>query len=200
MTGSSDPGNGPEEERKSFLFEMTTPVDAGQGFRVVELPKPPQAPAPPPSPSPPPRAALSASRRSRNRRSFLWGLLLGQIVIVSMNWALRLLLPLLPGTPPSTIERVPLLICMGIVVGIALVGAFIGLVLALTGIVGLFRRGSLKRGLKRVLRAGLSVGVTAAVLGGTAFAMIPSAQWREAPAQAWSITRGGWQRIHDAWR
>jgi len=72
-----------EPERKQFIFDMAAPDDVGQGFRVIDLPKKEEPPTPKPTPQE--RAAtVAAAQRSRGRRSFLTGLLVGQLFIVGV--------------------------------------------------------------------------------------------------------------------
>lgn len=137
---------------------------------------------------------IRSQQRARARRSFLLGLAVGQILVVAVDllvpllWKLKLVRPMESG-------RLPLLVTLGVAAGIALVASLLILLLAVSGIAGLFTKGSLLRGLKRTGRALGAIGLTAAVLLGTAVLLIPRAQWSSAPGEIRSMIQEGWRQI-----
>lgn len=136
-------------------------------------------------------AEIQAKRRARARRGFLFGLLAGQIVIVGVNLGIPLLLRL----AQANVADLPLLICAGILGGVALMGFVIGSLLAISGMVGIFHGGSVWRGLRRAGRAAAALGLTAIFLGGTAFLMIPPEEWSAVPGKAHSMAVDAWNRV-----
>lgn len=125
-------------------------------------------------------------------RGFIIGLLVGQALIVGLNFGLPRLLDHLKGQV-AVQEGMPLgvLVFMGILGGLAITAVFIGLALLLSGL----RGGNVWKGFVRLFKAGAVIGFTAAVLGGTALLMIPSGQWRNIPKQVKDISVGVWNKL-----
>ncbi|MBI4564680.1 MAG: hypothetical protein HY716_08340 [Planctomycetes bacterium] len=143
-------------------------------------------------------AKLRAQRKGRARRSFLVGLLAGQLAIVGINVGLVLAVRLLDSRVKLDEGQVPILVGLGVLGGMALTAALVMLSLFLAGIVGLFRGGSLWRGVKRSFRAVFSVAFTTLILGGTAYLWIPFDQRPEVAVKARSFLVETWERIHAA--
>jgi hypothetical protein len=198
------PPEGPP--REPFMFDMMKGDDAGQGFPMVQLPPREEEPAPAPAP---PRAderpretamdrrrQLEAKRRSRTRRGFLVGLLVGQALVLAVNLGVPQLAKLAPDRMrfESTMQ-LPLLVLLGVTAGIAFIAALIVLLLVVTGVVGLFTRGSIVRGMVRAGKAVVAIVLTTAVVGGTAFMMIPREHWRGVPAEAKRLGEKGWEQV-----
>lgn len=195
--------------REPFLFEMVKGDDAGQGFPVVQLPpKEPDPPAPAPAavevrkPSRDERMdELARARKSRGRRSFLVGLLVGQLLILAVNFGVPWLVRVFPDRMRfDNPGRLPLLVFLGVTIGVALIAAVIALLLFFSGVAAIFKGGSLWRGIVRTVKAAFSIGVTAGILSGTAFFLIPKSQWRKVPDQSIEMGKQGWERVKSEFR
>ncbi len=130
---------------------------------------------------------VAAPPKKSKWRGFVIGLLVGQALIIGINFGLPRLLDhfkgqiaVQPGMPLGV------LVFMGILGGLVITGLFIAFALVLSG----FRGGSVWKGFVRLFKAGAVMGFTAAVLGGTALVMIPTGQWRNIPRQMKEITVG----------
>lgn len=125
-------------------------------------------------------------------RGFFQGLLIGQVLIIALNFGFPLLLRYLkdqiavsPGMPLGV------LIFMGMLGGILLTAVIVALMLLVSAV----RGGNFWSGCARLFKAGAAIGFTAAVLGGTALVMIPMGQWSSIPRQVKEITVGLWEKM-----
>ena len=127
---------------------------------------------------------LQKAKKDRRRRGFLWGLLAGQIVILTLIFGGRAALYFLRGrvtfNPPIPLEA---LVFIGMVAGIAFTAVLIFFILGLQGAgyvmggkkkAGFFT--SVGRGIRRCFHATWALGLTLGVIGGTAWLLIPSAE------------------------
>jgi hypothetical protein len=127
---------------------------------------------------------LNLIQKRRRRRGFLVGLLSGQLLIIAMDVGGMLFL----RTHPQVTLRAPVgvsaVVFLGMAIGSAVMLLALSVIftsLALKAVfgrrnVGLFT--SLGRGIRRLVQTGLVLGVCMAVILGTAWFMIPGAEWR----------------------
>lgn len=147
------------------------------------------------------RAEMNERQRSKRRRGFLIGLLVGQALIAGIIFGSDALLKLRPDLQTELPLR--LLVFLGITGGLAFTGLMIGLLLFFQGLGYVFRpRGkkfgvALWNGVRRVGRAAFALAITLLVLGGTAAATISPADWK--PHGEMVVERGkqGWKRIQE---
>ncbi len=151
----------------------------------MEQPAEPAPPAPKPS-AEDRRAAIQEGQKSRRRKGFIYGLLVGQLIIIALDVAAHFLIPLLEKkyrlASPLPIQS---LVFIGMTAGIVMTALLIFFILGLQGAgwvfgkkqVGFFT--AVGRGIKRVFKAAWSLGVTLGVIGGTAWFMIPVASWED---------------------
>ncbi len=209
MADEAPPAPGPEDmkpdgpPREPFMFEMMKGDDAGEGFKPIDLPpKEPDPPAAAPAvevkrPSRDERMdELARARKSRGRRSFLIGLMVGQLLILAVNFGVPWLVRAFPDRMRfDNPGRLPLLVFLGVTIGVALIGALIAILLFFSGVAAIFKGGSLWRGIVRTVKAAFSIGVTAGILSGTAFFLIPKSQWKKVPDQSIEMGKQGWERV-----
>lgn len=131
-----------------------------------------------------PRPDPVAQAKRRSRRQFFIGLLVGQILIVGLNFGLPWLLVYLKDQVAVS-KTIPLglLIFVGILGGLGITAVVIAILLFFAALKGAATGGSLLRGIGRLFKASAIIGFTAAVLGGTALLMIPTGQWKTLPRQ-----------------
>lgn len=130
------------------------------------------------------RYNLSLLQKRRRRRGFLIGLLVGQLLIVAMDlggaWYFR--------THPNVRLQAPVgvasVVFLGMSIGAAVMVVALALIFLALGLRACFRRGgtglfaSMGRGIAGVFRTALALGLSMAVILGTAWFMIPGAEWR----------------------
>ncbi len=124
-------------------------------------------------------------QRARRRRGFMIGLLAGQLLIVGLDLGGELLIR---AVSHKVVFNAPIpfraVVFLGMTAGIAAIGLLIGLLLGFQGLGWIFGRKkvgfltALCRGFRRMGRAALSIGLTLAVIGSTAWFMIPGSEWR----------------------
>ena len=166
---------------------------------AVPPPPPPQE-SPPPSDAPKPSAAermanIHQIQKSRRRRGFLIGLLVGQLLIVALDFGgeglVRLLGERVRFEPPVPLRA---LVFVGMTAGIVMTALIVLFLLGLQGAgwaFGKARRGffaAVGVGLKRVWKAAWSLGLTLGVIGGTAWFLIPRQEWK--PTGQWLKAQG----------
>jgi hypothetical protein len=148
-----------------------------------------------------PRPDPLAQQKKKRWRGFFIGLIVGQALIVGLNYGLPWLLKLAADkVKMSQSIPLPLLIFLGIGGGLAITAVLIAVCLFFAALRGAVKGGSVWSGIKRVFRAGIVIGFTAAVLGGTAFVMIPTGEWKAVPGQVKEIVTGLWEKIREAAR
>ena len=128
---------------------------------------------------------IQKTKKERRRKGFLWGLLVGQIIILIVIFGSRTALFFLKDrvqfNPPIPLEA---LVFIGMVSGIVITALLIFFVLGLLGAGYLIggKKGQKKagfftsvgRGIKRCFSAAGAIGVTLGVIGGTAWLLIPT--------------------------
>ena len=130
------------------------------------------------------RRAIQEGQKRKRRKGFLVGLLVGQLLIVGLDLAGRLVLTLMKdkirSSSPISHEA---LVFIGMTAGILITALLVLFVLGLQGAgwifgkkkVGFFT--AVGRGARHVMKAAWALGLTLGVIGGTAWFMIPQAQW-----------------------
>ncbi|MBV8878787.1 MAG: hypothetical protein JO332_02375 [Planctomycetaceae bacterium] len=130
------------------------------------------------------RYNLSRMQQRRRRRSFLIGLLAGQLLIIAMDLGGAWFLRTHPQVKLQAPVGVPAVVFLGMAIGAAAMIGTLGLIFAVLGLRGLFgrRQASLAtstgHGIRRVVQTVLALGVSMAVILGTAWFMIPGAEWK----------------------
>ncbi len=142
------------------------------------------------------QAELRKKEKAKRRRGFLLGLLVGQLLIVALDFGGEALLAQLEDRirfdTPISLRAI---VFLAMSASVVLVGLLIAFLLGLQGAgyvlgkkkVGFFT--ALGRGIRRIGRAAWALGLTLGVFGGTAWMLIPSAQW--GPTINWMETKGG---------
>ena len=125
---------------------------------------------------------LQQKQKGKRRKSFLVGLLVGQLLILALDYggklALYLLRDKLKPTGDLTLEA---RVFLGMTAGIVFTGLLIFFVLGLQGAGWLFGRKkvgfftAVGRGIKRTFKAAWAVGLTLGIIGGTAWFLVPVA-------------------------
>lgn len=141
------------------------------------------------------RHNLSLLQRRRRRRGFLIGLLVGQFVIIAMDLGGAWYLRAHPNVKLQAPVGVASVVFLGMAIGAAVMIAALGLIFAVLGLRALFSRRDgglgrkLGRGIGGVIRTAFAMGVSMAVILGTAWFMIPGSEWKStgdfAKAQGW---------------
>ncbi len=130
-------------------------------------------------------AGIQEQERGRRRRGFLIGLLVGQLLVIALDYGGEALIRAIQHKYPFR-APVPLraLVFTGMTAGVVLTGILICLVLGMQGVgyvfgkkqVGFFP--ALWRGIKRIWKAAWAVGLTLGVVGGTSWLLIPQPEWK----------------------
>lgn len=160
-----DPGDAPmapPEERYPFHGKMVTPTAApSQSARMENL---------------------QQKHKAKRRKSFLIGLLAGQILILALDFGGKLVLHLLRDTlKPVGDLTLEARVFLGMTAGIVFTGLLIFFVLGLQGASWLFGKKkvgfltAVGRGIKRTFKAAWAVGLTLGIIGGTAWFLVPVA-------------------------
>lgn len=129
------------------------------------------------------RYNLYQLRRRRQRRGFLLGLLFAQILIIALDLGGDLYLRTHPQVRLKEPISVAGIVFLGMAIGAAILCVGVALLSCGMGLRGLLRRRSTGsappagRALKRALLTPLILGVTMGVILGTAWFMIPGAEW-----------------------
>ena len=130
------------------------------------------------------RTNLAQLQRRKRRKGFLIGLLAGQLLIIAMDlggvWFLR--------THPNVKLQAPVgvaaVVFLGMAIGAALMIAALALIFAVAGLRALFVRRNVAlgkkigRGIRSVYQTASALGLSMAVIVGTAWFMIPGAEWK----------------------
>lgn len=127
---------------------------------------------------------LAQQQKRRRRRGFLTGLLSGQLLIVALDLGGEFFLRTHPHVKLQAPIRVASIVFLGMAVGaavmiLAVILIYIGMALRAT-----FRRTSAGAvaaaggGIRRVVLTTLALGVSIGVILGTAWFMIPPAEWK----------------------
>jgi hypothetical protein len=129
-------------------------------------------------------AERHAAQRKKRRRGFLMGLLVGQVLVIAIDLggaaALHFFRHKVRVNAPIPFEA---LVFIGMSTGIVATALLILAVLGLQGAGWLFGKKkvgfftAVGRGLRRVFKAAWAVGLTIGVVAGTAWLMIPGAEW-----------------------
>ena len=127
---------------------------------------------------------LAQMQKRRRRRGFLLGLLVGQLLIIALDVTGELFLRTHPNYKLQAPIRVASIVFLGMAAGAAallLAVALIYLVMALRSMFGRKSGGVIAAaggGIKRVILTVLALGVSMGVILGTAWFMIPAAEWK----------------------
>lgn len=126
------------------------------------------------------RFNLDRIQKRRRRRSFLSGLLVGQILIIGLDVGGPLYLRYHPSIKLQADFGVPSVVFLGMAAGAAVMIAAVGLihaVLALGTLRGK-RRVPIGSGFRQMMMTVLALGVSIGVILGTSWFMIPPADWK----------------------
>jgi len=151
----------------------------------------PQAPTPAPdpaqirlTPSGPSAAerqrALHLAQKRRRRRGFLLGLLAGQILIIALDLGGSLFLRTHPHFKLQAPIGVPSIVFLGMSVGAAVMLLAVALIYSAMALRSMFGKrvvAAAGSGILRVFMTALALSVTIGVIIGTAWFMIPHAEW-----------------------
>ncbi len=147
------------------------------------------------------RNELQAALRRRRRRGFLIGLLAGQLLVLGLIFGGEALLKLRPDLRIDMPVRT--VVFAGVTAGLALTGVLIGCLLMVEGLLYVVRpKGklfgtALANGFRRTGRAFLSLGITLAVVSGTAAASVPIDQWKPQGRQLWERLKGAVEKLKE---
>jgi hypothetical protein len=156
-----------------------------------------ETPTVPPKTAEERRRDLAELQKRKRRRGFLIGLVVGQLLVVALVYGGEALLRMRPDIQTGMPLR--FLVFLGVVSGLLITALIIALLLGLQGIAWLFKRGkpfgvAARNGIRRVGRALLSIGVTLAVLGGTAAATIPPHEWKPQAESLWKKSKEAYRK------
>jgi hypothetical protein len=127
---------------------------------------------------------LARQQKRRRRRGFLTGLLVGQVLILALDLGGELFLRTHPHFKLQAPIRVASIVFLGMAAGAAVLILAVLLIYAGMGLRSLFRPKSggvvaaAGGGIKRVVLTVLALGVSMAVILGTAWFMIPAVEWK----------------------
>jgi hypothetical protein len=130
------------------------------------------------------RRNLVVLQKKRRRRGFLLGLLAGQILIIGLDLGGEFLLRRNPQVKLQAPIPVASIVFLGMATGAAVMIVSVALIFLGMGLRAFFGRRSttlltaLGHGIQRFFQTSAVLGVTMAVIIGTAWFMIPGAQWK----------------------
>ncbi|HLY11451.1 MAG TPA: hypothetical protein VKW04_19260 [Planctomycetota bacterium] len=129
------------------------------------------------------RFNLSILQKRRRRRGFLIGLLSGQLLILAMDFGGTWFLHTHPHVKLQAPIGVAAVVYLGMAIGGAVMIAALALIFSGLGLRALFGRRTvglataIGRGVQRVVQTTVVLGVSMAVILGTAWFMIPGDEW-----------------------
>jgi hypothetical protein len=133
----------------------------------------------------PPSAAdrlheLQRQQKRRRRRGFLLGLLVGQLLIIALDLGGEFFLRTHPHFKLQAPIRVASIVFLGMAAGSAVMVLAVALIYVILAMKSLFGRKSaaVGRGIWKVILTVLALGVSMGVILGTAWFMIPAAEWK----------------------
>ena len=125
---------------------------------------------------------MKQEQRQRRRRGFLLGLLVGQILIIALDLGGEFFLRTHPHFKLQAPIRVASIVFLGMAAGAAIMIVAVGLIYMFMALRSLFSRKSVVAsaggGIKRLFLTTFALGVSIAVIIGTAWFMIPAPQWK----------------------
>ena len=131
------------------------------------------------------RAAIQEGQKTKRRKGFIYGLLVGQLIIIGLDVAAHFVIPLIEKKytfqSPLPIQS---LVFIGMTAGVVMTALLIFFVLGCQGAGYVFGKKqvgfvtAVGRGMKRVFKAAWALGLTLGVISGTAWFMIPGPSWR----------------------
>jgi hypothetical protein len=130
------------------------------------------------------RFNLDHLKKKRRRRGFLLGLLFGQILIIALDVGGGLFLRTHPDVKLQAPFGVASIVFLGMAAGAALMILAVVLIYGAMALRALFGKKTagvpraIGQGIKRVIQTSLTLGVTMGVIIGTAWFMIPHAEWK----------------------
>jgi hypothetical protein len=119
---------------------------------------------------------LAQEQKRRRRRGFLIGLLVGQLLIIALDLGGEFFLRTHPQVKLQAPIRVASIVFLGMAVGAAVMIVAVALITLVMGLRG--KSGGVVGGIQRVVLTTFALGVSIAVILGTAWFMIPSAEWK----------------------
>lgn len=140
-----------------------------------------------------PTAVPSAAERLRNlsliqmrkrRRGFLSGLLAGQVLIAAMDFGGSWFFRSHPQVKLQAPVGVPAIVFLGMALGSAIMIAALTAIFGVQGLRALFGKrpgglgASVGRGVRRVVQTSVVLGLSMAVMLGTAWFLIPGEEWK----------------------
>jgi hypothetical protein len=129
------------------------------------------------------RINMDRLKQNRRRRGFLLGLLFGQILILALDIGGSLFLHSHPDVKLQAPFGVASIVFLGMAAGAAIMILAVVLIYGVMALRSLFARKNagaaraVGQGIKRVVLTTLTLGVTMGVILGTAWFMIPHAEW-----------------------
>jgi hypothetical protein len=125
---------------------------------------------------------MAQEQKRRRRRGFLLGLLVGQLLIIALDIGGEFFLRTHPRFKLQAPIRVASIVFLGMAAGAAIMIAAVGLTYIGMALRSLFGRKSVIAsaggGLKRLFLTSFALGVSIAVIIGTAWFMIPAPEWK----------------------
>jgi hypothetical protein len=127
---------------------------------------------------------MAQEQKKRRRRGFLLGLLVGQLLIIGLDLGGEFFLRTHPHFKLQAPIRVPSIVFLGMAAGAAVMILAVALIYAGMGLRSLFARkpggvvAAAGGGVKRIFLTALALGVSMAVILGTAWFMIPASEWK----------------------
>jgi len=179
-----DPAPEPEPPAKSVLPDPAGTVAIPDHYRMPFFHGKMATPTAVPSAAERQRN-LALLQKKRRRRGFLFGLLAGQILIIGLDLGGRLLLRLNPQVKLQADIPVAAIVFLGMAAGAVLMIVVVALIFLVQGLRAFFGKRSttlftaLGRGIKRVFLTSAALGVSMGVIIGTAWFMIPGAEWKK---------------------
>ena len=123
---------------------------------------------------------LAQGQKQRRRRGFLLGLLVGQLLILGLDLGGEIFLRTHPNYKLQAPIRVASIVFLGMAAGSAVMIVAVALIYAVQGARSLFggKSGGVFAGIRRMILTALALGVSMGVILGTAWFMIPAAEWK----------------------